>query len=195
MNALPRPRAEPPAPATDEAAEVRAAQAGDRAAFDALVARAFPRLLGTAQRLLGDAYAAEEAVADALFRAWTHLRRFRGGSAFSTWTHRILCRVAADRYRARARETRHRGACAPRGAAGRRAPAAGDRAEARDEATRLRAAAAALPEMQRLVLLLHAWEGLSLRELAEVLRLRYATAKSHLHHARVALRRALGGEA
>ena len=40
------------------------------------------------------------------------------------------------------------------------------------------------------ILLLHVWEGLALDEVAATLGLRYATVKSHLHHARKALRAA-----
>lgn len=180
---------------TTEAALLERARAGDRDAFETLATRAMPRLLGTASRLLGPGFAAEEAVADALFRAWQHVDRFRGGAAFSTWVHRIVCRVVADRYRALARDRRLTTALGGRlAAAGRVAPGEPHTADPlerladRERIARVREIAMALPPTQRLVLLLVAWEGLSLSDVAAVLSLKYATVKSHLHHARSTVR-------
>lgn len=175
------------------------ARAGDRDAFEALAVRAMPRLLGTASRLLGAGFAAEEAVSEALFRAYRHIARFRGTSAFSTWLHRIVCRVVADRFREAARERRLHTRVADRLASGlspsghddRRAQPL-DRLSSRETAARLRRVASELPPTQRLVLLLFAWEGLALADIAALLSLKYATVKSHLHHARTALRGKLG---
>jgi RNA polymerase sigma-70 factor, ECF subfamily len=182
----PEQRVAPP----DEAALLEAARAGDRDAFDRLAVRLLPRLLGTAQRLLGSAVEAEEAVAATLVRVHASLPGFRGASALSTWAHRILCRLAADRLRTLQRRRRHErpleSAGEPRGASSEPVEAL-RRAE---EGRRLRRLVEALPDAQRLVLVLVAWEGLSLADAAEVLGMRYATAKSNLHHARLALRSA-----
>ena len=165
------------------------ARAGDRDAFEQLVVQAMPALLGTAQRLLRHRFAAEEAVADALFRAWRHIGSFRGDSAFGTWLHRIVCRVATDRFRTAARARRHHDHLAARAERAERAqPSQEARLDAASEVARLRAAVETLPTRQRLVIVLHVWEGLSLRDTAALLGMRYATAKSNLCHARKALR-------
>jgi RNA polymerase sigma-70 factor (ECF subfamily) len=179
-----------PTTAIDERAVVLGARTGDRDAFDVLATAAMPRLLGTARRLLGDALAAEEVVAEALFRAWRAMRSFRGESGFATWAHRIVVRVVADRYRAEARRRRHERASAASAATS--AASSRARAEARETAERLRGAVEALPPTQRLVLLLVAWEGLDLRDVASLLRMRYATVKSNLSHARRTLAAWLG---
>ena len=49
---------------------VERAQRGDHEAFDALAAAAYHRLYAIAERILRDRYAAEDAVQDALVRAW-----------------------------------------------------------------------------------------------------------------------------
>jgi len=191
----------PPAPRpAAEVALVERARQGERDAFEALAVRAMPALLGSARRLLADRFAAEEAVAEALFRAFRHVASFRGASSFGTWVHRILYRVAADRFRAEARERRRRTAVFERALceAGPAGPtptrvAPDDRLVRREEHAALRRAVESLPPKQRLVLLLHTWEGLDLREIGEVLDMRYATAKSNLHHAHRALRALLGG--
>ena len=188
-------RTQAPAAASDARLVARAC-AGDRDAFERLSVRAMPMLLGTARRLLPEPYAAEEAVAEALFRAFRHIGAFRAEAGFGTWLHRIVCRVAVDRYRSGARERGRRQALLERARRG-RAPGARARRSAlerlaQDEETqRVRAAVEALPARQRLVLVLHVWEGLSLTETAEALGVRYATAKSNLCHARKALRRLL----
>lgn len=185
-----------PAPTTapggvqpEEGRLLEAARAGDRDAFDRLAVRLMPRLLGTARRLLGDALEAEEAVASTLVRVYEALGGFRGASALATWAHRILCRVAADRLRRRTRERARTGPSAPDDLPATLAADPLGRAAWREQHARVRAAVDALPEVQRLVLVLVAWEGLSLTEAAEVLAMRYPTVKSNLHHARVALRR------
>jgi RNA polymerase sigma-70 factor (ECF subfamily) len=180
--------------AEDEGALLAAARAGDRDAFDRLAVRLLPRLLGTARRLLRDATEAEEAVAAALVRAHEGLAGFRGAAALSTWVHRILCRIATDRLRVLVRR-RRRERPLPAEVLERRGdaePISG--AEAHEHQVRVRAALETLPETQRLVLLLVAWEGLPLPEAARVLGMRYATVKSNLHHARTALRARLGLE-
>jgi RNA polymerase sigma-70 factor (ECF subfamily) len=173
------------------------ARAGDRAAFERLTVRALPQLLGTARRLLGPGLAAEEAVAEALFRALQRLDGFRGDAAFGTWVHRIVCRVASDRFRERARERGRRERLRLRVEAGDPVAGAGvgrvargpaRRAGQAEDRARLRAAVDRLPPRQRLVVVLHVWEGLSLQEIGRVLAVRYATVKSHLSHARRALR-------
>ncbi len=178
-----------------EAAWIARAQAGDRDAFERLAVRSMPALMGTALRLLRDRFAAEEAVADALYRGWRRIESFRGEAGFSTWLHRIVCRVAADRFRRTARDRRlHAALCdrSARDAAPRLEPL--DTLAHEETGRRLRAAVERLPDRQRLVLVLHVWEGLSLRETAEALELRYATAKSNLCHARKSLRALMAEE-
>lgn len=184
------PSAETGAP---ESELLRRAQVGDREAFDRLAVRLLPRLLGTAQRLLRDPLEAEEVVAHTLVRAHAALADFRGSAALSTWAHRILCRLAADRLRTLARQ-RRRERPLPVDEAGEpvSAPAPGSRLDAEERGALLRQAVNRLPEAQRLAIVLVAWEGLDLTEAARVLGMRYATLKSNLHHARAALRAALG---
>ncbi|NCG33302.1 MAG: sigma-70 family RNA polymerase sigma factor, partial [Proteobacteria bacterium] len=56
----------------------------------------------------------------------------------------------------------------------------------------LKAALAALPEVQQQIVMLHDVEGWKHREIAERLELPSGTVRSHLHFARKALRNALG---
>jgi RNA polymerase sigma-70 factor, ECF subfamily len=81
---------------------VRRAQRGDRFAFETLVERHQSRLFTLAGRVLGSRQDAEDAVQEALVRAWLALPRFRRDARFSTWLYRI-CLNAAHDVRARTR--------------------------------------------------------------------------------------------
>lgn len=164
----------------------------DREAFVEAVERSLPSLLGTAWRIVHNGPDAEDLVAETVARAWAKRSSFRGEAGFSTWLHAILYRAVADRYRSAGRRRRHeanflrgRSAAANHGEA---AAPAWTVAIATEEVQRAVGWLRTLPERQRLVLVLHVWERLELEEVARLLGMRYATAKSHLHHARAAMR-------
>lgn len=95
-----------PWPMTDEAATdaglMAQAVAGNRAAFDGLVARHGERALRLALRILGDAAEAEEVAQEAFLRAWQAAAGFDPTRArFGTWLHRIVVNLAIDRTRRR----------------------------------------------------------------------------------------------
>jgi len=178
----------------EEASLLAAARRGDRDAFDSLARRHVVRLVAAARRILRDLAEAEEAAADALVKAYGGLRGFKGEASFGTWAHRITCRVAIDRLRRRRARARL-AAEMPVDRPVVRGPA--DRLEEEDRAAAVRRAVARLPDAQRTVVTLHAWEGLSYREVADLLGSSYDAVRVNMCHARRALRRMLrldGGE-
>lgn len=78
---------------------VERAQRGDHEAFDALATAAYHRLYAVARRILRDGYAAEDAVQDALVRAWREIRGLRDPGAFNAWLHRLLVNACRDQVR------------------------------------------------------------------------------------------------
>jgi RNA polymerase sigma-70 factor (ECF subfamily) len=163
---------------------------GDRDAFDRLARAHVPRLVGAARVLLRDAAEAEEAVADALLKIHGSLGRLRDPKAFPAWAHAVVCRTAIDRLR------RRRGAptaslegCSIEPAASARAP--WSRLEARERLSDVRRAIDALPEAQRLAVVLHLWEGLDYDVVAELLGTSYDAVRVNVAHARRTLRAAL----
>jgi len=89
--------------ANDEERWVEAARRGDRNAFRRLV-EAYARALFTlCVRITRDAATAEDAVQEALFNAWRHLKEFDGRSTFKTWLHRIAVNAALEQLRRGAR--------------------------------------------------------------------------------------------
>lgn len=88
-------------PSYDDALVVRA-QAGDRAAFGALVRAHSPALFRLCVRITGDAALAEDAMQEAFVDAWRALPRFEARARFSTWLHRIAVNAALGIRRSRA---------------------------------------------------------------------------------------------
>lgn len=166
--------------------------AGDRLAARALYDAHVGRVHRLAYRLTGDVQLAEEVVQDTFVRAIAHLGRFRGECALTTWLHRITVTVALNATRGTRRRQERETAIedADRDALG----TFGDQAERIDPILRdrLHRAVDALPEIYRVVVVMHDFEGYSHVEIAEVLDIPVGTCRSRLFLARAQLRVALG---
>jgi RNA polymerase sigma-70 factor, ECF subfamily len=154
--------------ADPDLADVRAAQR-DRAAFARLYRRYLDRVYGYCFYLLDDHHDAEDATERTFVAALTSIDRFRDeGASFRSWLFRIAHNQLANALRARGR---HR--TAPLDTVGEPVAAAGSDparlASLADDARRLRAAVAALSEDRRQVIVLRFVDGLSAREIGEVL--------------------------
>jgi RNA polymerase sigma-70 factor (ECF subfamily) len=167
------------------------AQAGDRAAFSALVREHGNEVYTLARRLVGDPHLAADVAQEALIRAWRALPNFRGDAALSTWLHRITVNTA---WTQRRRAKRHSGpaldelvdVAAPMGAD--HPETAGEVLELRG---RLRKALDSLPEAQRQVVVLKDVYDWSHAEIAESMGISVSAAKVRLHRARARLARQL----
>ena len=80
-----------------------AAQRGDELAFGELVGAYRAELTAHCYRMLGSYHDAEDAVQDALLRAWRALPEFEGRSSVRSWLHSIVTNSAIDIARRRAR--------------------------------------------------------------------------------------------
>src|ERR671922_46185 len=79
----------PAIPAGREAELLRAAQGGDEAAFVRLIAPYRDELQAHAYRMLGSVQDAEDAMQEALLRAWRGIGRFEGRSSLRSWLYTI----------------------------------------------------------------------------------------------------------
>ena len=73
----------------NDADTLQAAQAGDEAAFERLVSDYRRELYAHCYRMLGSVADAEDALQEALLRAWRALPRFEGRSSLRSWLYRI----------------------------------------------------------------------------------------------------------
>ncbi len=92
--------------ATSDEALAGAAEAGDAAAFAALVERHHDRIFRLAWRLLGSAAEAEDLAQDVCLALPAKLAGFRAEARFSTWLHRVVVNAAHDRRRRAAARAR-----------------------------------------------------------------------------------------
>jgi len=175
-------RAEDP----DEALLVQVAD-GDAAAVRALVGRKLPRILGLAQRMLGDAAEAEDVAQEAFLRIWRQAPKWRPGEArFDTWLHRVALNLCYDRLRRR-REivTDDPPEMADEG------PAPDRGLQAQDTGRRVGDALARLPERQREAVVLCHYQELGNIEAAAIMGVTVEALESLLSRGRRALRAAL----
>ncbi len=153
---------------------------GDPQAFAELVRRHRDRLWAVALRTLGDREEAADAVQEALLSAFRRAETFRGDSAVTTWLHRIVVNACLDRVRRRtARPTAPLGELDP--------PARGDEPAAAELRIDVARALAALPEGQRVALVLVDMQGMAVADAAQVLGVAEGTVKSRCARGRAAL--------
>jgi RNA polymerase sigma-70 factor (ECF subfamily) len=162
------------------------ARAGDHDAFSTLAASSIRGLLGTARLILRDEDRAQDAVQDALVRAWLDIRGLRDPDRFDAWLHRLLVRGC---YRA-AKSDRSR-SLAEVQLMPSDAPALPDTQGSLATRDLLDRAFRRLPAEQRAVLVLHHYLSLRDGEAAEVLDVPLGTFKSRLNRATQALRAAI----
>ena len=85
----------------NEINHIRAAQQGDRRAFDALIQLHERRTLQVIVGIVGDRDDAHDVFQNTFIRAWTKLRTFRFESAFGTWITRIAINQALNQRKKR----------------------------------------------------------------------------------------------
>jgi RNA polymerase sigma-70 factor (ECF subfamily) len=179
-------------PAREREAElVRRARAGDREAFEALVRDAFPALVRFTNDLAGRDRGPDLAQ-EALLRALRAMGRFRGEAKFRSWLLRIARNAwFNERALLRSKKERSAGETLLEGRAGEeRDPTA--RLQQEELLAHVERELGTLPEEQRTAMLLCDREGMSYKEIAEVMGTPVGTVMSRIHYARSKLRQRLG---
>lgn len=172
---------------------VRDAQAGDLAAFNALVRRHERAVYGLCLRVLRDSSAAEDATQDTFVKAWTSIDTFRGGHV-RPWLLRIATNRCYDILRARGRRPADSLDAQPYDTE----PAWSLR-DSPDEdpegfatrtelAVRLERALGALPDDQRIAVVLSDVQGHGYDEIAAITGVAVGTVKSRISRGRARLR-------
>ena len=180
---------------SDRAAEelVTAGPSGELLAT-ALYDRTHTLVYGLAMRILRDSADAEEITVDVYTQLWRNAARFdprRGG--LQAWLVMMTRSRAIDRLRSSAYRQRLRETCGPVENAVNLPSATSPEQQAlvSERQCRIRAALAALPNAQRLVLEMAFFEGLTHSELAARLGLPLRTVKSHIRSGMIRMREQL----
>lgn len=170
---------------------VERVQAGQRQAFDLLVAKYQRRLMRLVSRIVHDPAEAEDVVQETFIKAYRAIRHFRGDSAFYTWLYRIGINTAKNFLASQSRRT-------PTST-----ESDAEQAESFDSGEQLRdintpesvlasqqiartvnAAMDALPLDLRTAIVLREIEGLSYEEIADIMACPIGTVRSRIFRAR-----------
>jgi RNA polymerase sigma-70 factor (ECF subfamily) len=171
-------------------------QDGDQEAFADLVDLYQERFYRIAYRVLGDPDAALDVVQDAFVKIHKNIASWDRSSRFFSWSYRVVTNLAIDGLR---RKTRERKAWETRAAnqPEYQEDTAGHGLEQQEQAdlvARVKVAIDCLPPGQRAIVALRHYEGLTLKEIAEIRGCALGTVKSTLHQAFRSLRRSMGRE-
>jgi RNA polymerase sigma-70 factor (ECF subfamily) len=179
-----------PGESDEEAALLARVAAGEEGAFRGLLNRHLPSVLGVARRMLRDDAEAEDVAQEALLRLWRNAAGLElGHNGVRPWLRRVVANLCIDRVRAR-RNTTVTDAVPEEI----EAPGQVRHLAERELAVRVDAALKALPERQRLALILFHYEGMSQIEVAEVLSISDEAVESLLARARRTLKASLKDE-
>lgn len=192
----------------DEAALIREAQAGDRAAFEVLVRRYDQQVLRLVMNVMRRPEDARDIYQEAFLKVYKNLHRFRFECSFYTWVYRVVTNVCLDHLRRRRSRPEDQ---APELAG----PSHGESSEApdfferqqeiraeanperrllgREIGRQIDAALAQLSPRERMVFEMKHYQGMKLRAIGEVLGTSEETVKNSLFRATQKLRARLGG--
>jgi len=172
------------------------AQQGDRRAFEELVERHKQKAYYIAFDFSRDREDAKDLSQEAFLKAFTNLKNFDGRSSFYTWFYRILVNLCLDFKRRQKRtptdlfdetlESPMESSYEPQ-----KPPAPDQQVLAGQFSRRIGEALEALPARQRTAFILKNHQGLSIKEIADLMETAEGTVKVHLHRAVTALRRSL----
>lgn len=199
-----RPHAVPGAPmyaleALTDADVMLRAKAGDEGAFNYLVEKFRRPMVGFMYRMTHNAAIAEELAQEVFLRVYRSRESYKADAKFTTWLYRIATNLAVNH----ARDTRHErpevtvSLDEPDDDTGMTVDVADSHINveqsllARERLAAIRQHVQALPERQRMAVIMHKYQGMDYRSIAEVLKLSEPATKSLLFRAYETLRERL----
>jgi RNA polymerase sigma-70 factor, ECF subfamily len=173
---------------------VQRSLAGDQAAFAEIVEEHQTAVFGTVLRIVRDRDLAAEVANRAFYKAYSNLGSFDTSRPLRPWLVQIAAREALNELRTQRRDVEHSFGGADAETALANVEAGPDPAvsvAAREQRAAIRTAIDALPETQRLVIVLRYFSDLSYDEIAELTHLTSSNVGVTLLRARERLRRDL----
>jgi RNA polymerase sigma-70 factor (ECF subfamily) len=187
-----------PAERTD-ADVMLAVAAGDEAGYTYLVGKYHRQIIHFLYRMVHNEAVAEELAQEVFLRVYRSRESYRAEAKFSTWLYRIATNLAVNH----ARDTKNERTAqtleldAPDAESGSTPEVADDDPNVEQRMLReermaaIRAHVAALPERQRMAVLMHKYQEMDYRQIGEVLKLSESATKSLLFRAYQSLRESL----
>lgn len=177
-------------PTADDTDLVRAAQQGELGAFEELVARHRDKIFARAYAMMRNEEEAIDLSQEAWVKGWQRLAQFHGESSFGTWMTRIVINLCLDllRKQKRQRSESIEAMDADSGGVERHLPVVAVNPTEGLERTELRQridqALAQLSHEHRTVLVLHEFEEMEYKEIAQTMGCSIGTVMSRLFYAR-----------
>ena len=181
---------------TSDAAIMLRVAAGDESGFNYLVEKYHRPMIHFLFRMVRSQAVAEELAQEVFLRVYRSRESYRAEAKFTTWLYRIATNLAVNH----ARDTRHERTAqtiyldAADEETGTTPDVADDEPSAEQRMMRdermaaIRAQVMALPERQRMAVLMHKYQGMDYRQIGEVLKLSESATKSLLFRAYQTLR-------
>jgi RNA polymerase sigma-70 factor (ECF subfamily) len=182
-------------PASDAAVMLRVAS-GDEAGFNFLVQKYHRAMIHFLFRMVHNEAVAEEMAQEVFLRVYRSRESYRAEAKFTTWLYRIATNLAVNH----ARDTKHERSAqtiyldAPDEETGSTPDVADDEPSVEQKLMRdermaaIRKHVMALPERQRMAVLMHKYQGMDYRQIGDVLKLSESATKSLLFRAYQTLR-------
>lgn len=183
----------------DDNVLVKSAQAGDMRAYEELVSRHRDKIYARAYSMMRNEDDARDVSQGAWIKGWQRLHQFQGDSSFATWMTRVVINLCLDEIR---KQTRKRADSIEKlheesGGVERLMEPVTINPTRRLERAELRVqideALAKLSNEHRLAIILHEFEGLEYKKIAEVMGCSIGTVMSRLFYARRKMAALLAG--
>jgi RNA polymerase sigma-70 factor, ECF subfamily len=183
----------------DDAAIMLELRTGNMAGFDFLIQKYRKPIIHFMYRMVRNQAVAEELAQEVFLRVYRSRETYRAEARFSTWLYRIATNLGVNH----ARDTRHERSAStvfldetdsdtgmtPDVADS--TPGAEDRLLHQERLNAIRQHVLALPERQRMAVLMHKYDGMDYKQIGEVLKLSESATKSLLFRAYQTLREKL----
>ena len=183
----------------DDAAVMMRLRSGDMVCFDYLLAKYRKPIVHFMFRMVHNQAVAEELAQEVFLRVYRSRETYRAEARFSTWLYRIATNLgvnyARDNHRERTASTvyldepDHETGTTPDLAD--ETPSAEARLLRQERMDSIRQHVLALPERQRMAVLMHKYEGMDYKQIGDILKLSESATKSLLFRAYQTLRETL----
>ena len=157
---------------------------GDARAFSTLVERYKHMVFTLAAKILKNHEEAEEVAQDVFVKAYSALSSFKGDSKFSTWLYKIAYYRSLDYLKKQKRSLHTSSIDSDTEYHLSNLEEEVDKLEAKERKQAIKSAVDELPENDAVVITLHYFEELSLKEIAEIMNIEANTVKVRLFRSR-----------